>query len=170
MKRTFAAATLALSLTAGAVAPASASEFMDEERTVFDDPQCPNTAESDNDFLGKKQSIFDQCTTQEKKPAKEKSSASPEAPAEPTDDADATEPSEESEPAADEPEAADTAEPSEAEQPGQPEKKSPLSDADKQKLKEQVQGSVEGYKMVQPLIKGVLKLVHIVRKIFIPFP
>ncbi|MGV0358794.1 hypothetical protein [Corynebacterium mastitidis] len=151
MKRTFAAATLALSLTAGAVAPASAGEFMDEERTVFDDPKCPSTADGDNDFLGKKQSIFDQCTTQTKKPKKEKkgkSSTSPAAPAEP------------SEPAA----------PSEAAQPEKPAKKSPLSDADKQKLKETIQGSAQGYKMVKPIIRGAMKLIHIVRKIFIPFP
>lgn len=158
MKRTFAAATLALSLTAGAVAHASAGEFMDEERTVFDDPKCPSTADGDNDFLGKKQSIFDQCTTQAKKPKKEKASTSPAAPAEP---------SEASEPTAD---TADPAAPSEAAQPEKPAKKSPLSDADKQKLKEQVQGSAEGYKMVKPFIRGAMKLLHIVRKIFIPFP
>ncbi|MCH6196207.1 hypothetical protein MHT86_01655 [Corynebacterium mastitidis] len=173
MKRTFAAATLTLSLTAGAVAPASAGEFMDEERTVFDDPKCPSTADGDNDFLGKKQSIFDQCATQTKKPKKEKkdkSSTSPATPAEPSA------PSEPSEPTTDAAEPATPADPTapadpaEAAQPEKPAKKSPLSDADKQKLKETIQGSAEGYKMVKPLIRGAMKLIHIVRKIFIPFP
>ncbi|WP_018118598.1 hypothetical protein [Corynebacterium mastitidis] len=171
MKRTFAAATLALSLTAGAVAPASAGEFIDEERTVFDDPKCPSTADGDNDFLGKKQSIFDQCTTQTKKPKKEKkdkSSTSPAAPAEPSEPSDPTADAPDTAEPAEEPAA--PAEPSEAAQPEKPAKKSPLSDADKQKIKEGIQGSAEGYKMVKPFIRGAMKLLHIVRKIFIPFP
>ncbi|WPF67090.1 MULTISPECIES: hypothetical protein [unclassified Corynebacterium] len=160
MKRTFAAATIAMSLTAGALAPAASaqtSQFLDEGRTVFDDAQCPSTAKSENEFLGKKQSIFDKCTKQEKKP-KEKPSSTSEA-AKPSEEAETTAPSEPSEKPA-----------PEKQDPAKPAKKSPLGDIDKEKLKEQVQGSIEGYKTVQPLVKGVMKVLRIVRKIFIPFP
>ncbi|KQB83873.1 hypothetical protein [Corynebacterium oculi] len=167
MKRSFAAAALAASLTAGVIAPistaapattAQTNQFLDENRTVFDDPQCPSTGTSENEFLGKKQSIFDQCPTKEEKPAKEKPSGTSEAatPSETTKPDASTEPSEKPAP--------------EKQDPAKPAKKSPLGDIDKEKLKEQVQGSVEGYKAVQPVIKVLLKALHIVRKIFIPFP
>ncbi|MBC3186273.1 hypothetical protein H7347_06760 [Corynebacterium sp. zg-331] len=163
MKRTFAAASIAVAMTAGAVAPAQANEFLDENRTVFDEPQCPSTTTSDNEFLGKKQSVFDQCTAQEKKPAKEKDTSKPAKPNEATKPSEAAAPDES--PASEKP--ATPSKPSESPKPG---KKSPLSDIDKEKLKEQVQGSVQGYKTVQPIIKVLMKALHIVRKIFIPFP
>lgn len=115
MKRTFAAATIAMSLTAGALAPAASaqtSQFLDEGRTVFDDAQCPSTAKSENEFLGKKQSIFDKCTKQEKKP-KEKPSSTSEA-AKPSEEAETTAPSEPSEKPA-----------PEKQDPAKPAKKSP---------------------------------------------
>ncbi|KQB86448.1 hypothetical protein [Corynebacterium lowii] len=162
MKRPFLAATTALTLAAGIIAPATASagEFLDQNRTVFDEPQCPSTTETDNEFLGKKQSVFDNCKTEETKPTKPGKDSKDEKKDSDKEKAEKDESTESPKEDTD----------STASEDKKPEKKSPLGDIDKEKLKEQVQSSAEGYKTVQPIIKGVLKVLHIVRKIFIPFP